>query len=460
MESQGPLLTDKSNIDIETTKSTCAIALHMQQPLIPAGGDDPYTARIISNLQQMMEHQTIGDNHNAPAYHWCYKRMGELIPQLVEEGRAPRIMLDYSGCLLHGLREMGADDVLASLKTLTCDERYQHCVEWLGTPWSHALAPSTPVQDYRLQVQAWQHHFAAIFGLQALGRVKGFSPAEMALPNHPDVCYEFVRTLKEQGFTWVLVPDYSIEQADTGRGVELKHIPHRLVAQNSTGESVSIVAIIKSQGSDPNLVGQMQPYYIARGLTRRDLAGRQIPPLVTQISDGENSGVMMAEFPLKYLEVVREASYSDTPMINVTEYLAHLISQGITEENLPAVQPVMQQRIWERFDQGSGPERLAQVIEALKQEDGGFYMASGNWTNNPSWVARHEHMLDPITQVSARFSEKVLTPGIPSSDPAYREALFYLLITQTSCYHSWGQGLWSDYAQALCHRATDCIESI
>ena len=68
-------------------------------------------------------------------------------------------------------------------------------MEWLGCPWGHAVAPSTPVQDYRLHVRAWQHHFAAIFGLEALGRVRGFSPAEMALPNHPDVAYAFVRTL-------------------------------------------------------------------------------------------------------------------------------------------------------------------------------------------------------------------------------------------------------------------------
>jgi hypothetical protein len=46
----------------------------------------------------------------------------------------------------------------------------------------------------RLHVRAWQHHFPAIFGLEALGRVRGFSPAEMALPNHPDVACAFVRT--------------------------------------------------------------------------------------------------------------------------------------------------------------------------------------------------------------------------------------------------------------------------
>src|SRR6266699_2268746 len=95
----------------------------------------------------------------------------------------PRVMLEYSGTLLAGLRQMGASEVLDALARLTGDERDRRAVEWLGCPWGHAVAPSTPVQDYRLHVQAWQHHFAALFGLDALHRVRGFSPSEMALPN-------------------------------------------------------------------------------------------------------------------------------------------------------------------------------------------------------------------------------------------------------------------------------------
>ena len=43
----------------------------------------------------------------------------------------------------------------------------------------------------------------------------GFSPAEMALPNHPEVCYEFVKTLKEAGYWWVLVQEHTIEDPET-----------------------------------------------------------------------------------------------------------------------------------------------------------------------------------------------------------------------------------------------------
>ena len=155
--------------------------------------------------------------------------------------------------------------------------------------------PSTPVQDYQLHVRAWQHHFAAIFGLEALGRVRGFSAAEMALPNHPDVAYEFVKTLNECGYGWLLVQEHTVELPD-GRPLERPYLPHRLVCASSQGDTAEIVAVVKTQGSDTKLVGQLQPYYEAKGLFRLELGGRLVPPLVTQIADGENGGVMMNEF--------------------------------------------------------------------------------------------------------------------------------------------------------------------
>ena len=50
-----------NGINFDRISSACAIALHMQQPLIPAGGHDLQTAEIISNLKYMMDHQEIGD---------------------------------------------------------------------------------------------------------------------------------------------------------------------------------------------------------------------------------------------------------------------------------------------------------------------------------------------------------------------------------------------------------------
>lgn len=111
-----------NRVDIGRVASTFAVALHMHQPLIPAAdGGDLRTAPIVSNLAWMMDHQDIGDNHNAPVFMWCYKRMGEFVRQLLGEARQPRVMLDYSGTLLYGMRQMGLDDVFDELRYLAND---------------------------------------------------------------------------------------------------------------------------------------------------------------------------------------------------------------------------------------------------------------------------------------------------------------------------------------------------
>jgi hypothetical protein len=449
---------DTSGVDFSRVRAGFACALHMHQPLIPAGGGDLRTAAIISNLKHMMDNQHYGDNHNAPVFHWCYKRMGEFIPQLVHEGKQPRVMLEYSGALLHGLVAMGLTDVIDALRPLTTQPEYYRAVEWLGAPWGHAVAPSTPVQDFRLHVQAFQHHFAALFGIESLDRLVGFSPSEMALPNHPDVAYHFVKTLKEAGYRWVLVQEHTVERIEDGGGLHQKHVPHLLVARNSDGQEASIVAIIKTQGSDTKLVAQMQPCYEARGLSRAQVAGKEIPQLVTQIADGENGGVMMNEFPSKYLEAMRESSHTESPPLNATEYLDYIESLGITEAQLPKIVPLFQKRLWDRYVPGTGPERLNAVIGELKREDHRFHVDGGSWTNNISWVKGYDHVMQPMERASARFSEVVLGRKVPSVHPAYRKALYHLLTAETSCYRYWGEGLWTDYGREIARRALEIIE--
>src|SRR2546430_14288635 len=63
-------------VRLEDIDAACAVALHMHQPLIPAG------AGIIGNLQWILEHQGLRDHHNPPGVRWGYPRMGEIIPQL------------------------------------------------------------------------------------------------------------------------------------------------------------------------------------------------------------------------------------------------------------------------------------------------------------------------------------------------------------------------------------------
>ena len=257
-----------TNIRIDQLNAGYACALHMHQPTIPTGDQ----GELISHLQHMFNNLGEGDNHNAEPFAQCYKRLADIIPSLIKEGCNPRIMLDYSGNLLWGVKQMGRTDITDALRFLACDTQMQTHVEWLGTFWSHAVAPSTPIPDLKLQISAWQHQFANLFGTAALQRVKGFSPPEMHLPNHPDTLYEFIKALKECGYQWLLVQEHSVEKLNgTPLDHEQKYIPNQLIAKNSHGEIISIIALIKTQGSDTKLVGQMQPFYEAQGLDRQEM---------------------------------------------------------------------------------------------------------------------------------------------------------------------------------------------
>jgi hypothetical protein len=80
-----PLASGEGTVDLSRLRSAFAIALHMHQPLIPAGGADPRSAGLISNLRQMMQSTSDEQRHNGGIFRWCYQRMGEFIPQLIGE---------------------------------------------------------------------------------------------------------------------------------------------------------------------------------------------------------------------------------------------------------------------------------------------------------------------------------------------------------------------------------------
>ncbi|MEO0852063.1 MAG: glycosyl hydrolase family 57 [Cyanobacteria bacterium J06648_11] len=461
---QDPIYLPVTNLKLEHLAAGFACALHMHQPTIPAGTNgDP-----ISNLQHMMENPHDGDNHNATVFAWCYQRMADWIPELVDKGDNPRIMLDYSGNLLWGLRQMGQHETLDKLTKITCDERYLPHVEWLGTMWSHAVAPSTPIPDLKLHIQAWQHHFAAIFGLDALKRVKGFSPPEMHLPNHPDTLYEYIKALKECGYRWLMIQADSVERPDgSGLWHEHKYVPNRLVATNSKGESISIAALIKTQGSDTKLVAQMQPYHEAKGLSKQTLGSVEVPPCGTQIADGENGGVMMNEYARDFQPIWGEIGDNGRGTygvagVNGTEYLELLEAAGVSEADYPVCHAVGQHKIWNVVDrENATPAAVEKAIADLTANDHQFHMDGASWTNDLSWVAGYENVLGPMTELSVAFHKKY--DSMLAQDPAvtrrpdYQQALLYNLLVQTSCFRYWGQGAWTDYARELFNRGMQAI---
>ncbi len=447
-----------TNLSLDNITAGFAIALHMHQPTIPAGQQ----GELINHLQYMFEHPYQGDNHNAGTFAYCYARLGDFIPELVGQGCNPRVMLDYSGTLLWGLQQMGRHDILDKLRRIACDPNYHPYVEWLGTLWGHAVVSSTPVPDLKLQIRAWQQHFAALFGLDALVRVRGFSPPEMHLPNHPDLLYAFISALNDCGYRWLLVQEHTIETMD-GLGITMPHVPHRLIARNSQGETTEIVVLIKTQGSDTKLVGQMQPYWEAKTLGRQTIGDYSIPPLVSQISDGENGGVMMNEFPSAFMRSwyeMRDAGGGRSGVVgmNGTEYLELLEAAGITAEHFPVCRAQGQHRLWQEVGENISPQGVADAIAAIQAVDPNFAMDGGSWTNDRSWVTGYENVLAPLEQLSAQFHQTmdkqlVQPDGLPlPRQDRYRNALVHNLLLQTSCFRYWGQGSWTEYAQEIYRR--------
>jgi len=151
--------------------------------------------------------------------------------------------------------------------------------------------------------------------------------------------------------------------------------------------------------------------------------------------------------------VVRECANSRTPLLNVSEWLEYLASIGVTPQDLPVCQPLFHKLIWERMKPGDGPDKLTEVIEAIKKENHRFHLEGGSWTSNMSWVRGYDSVMKPMEAASSHFYTKVIEPKISTADPRYRKALFYLLAAETSCYRYWGEGIWTDYGRELCRRA-------
>ena len=80
-------------------------------------------------------------------------------------------------------------------------------------------------------------------------------------------------------------------------------------------------------------------------------------------------------------------------------------------------------------------------------------MEGASWTNNLSWVDGYDNVLQPMQRFSARFHQRFdqqlsEQPSL-SRSLSYRNALMHLLLLETSCFRYWGQGQWTDYAQAI-----------
>ena len=245
-----------------------------------------------------------------------------------------------------------------------------------------------------------------------------------------------------------------------GTALSQPHWPHRLVARNSQGEVAEILALIKTQGSDTKLVGQMQPYWEAKTLHPQPLGGVRVPPLVSQISDGENGGVMMNEFPSAFMRSWYEIRDQGSQVVglNGTEYLELALADGSDQKLWPACQARGQQQLWQQLGDRTGTVAVTEAISALQAADPHFAMQGGSWTSDRDWVRGYDNVMEPLERLSVQFHQTMdRQPRHQDGQPLerqfrYRNALLHNLLLQTSCFRYWGQGAWTDYAREIYQR--------
>ena len=167
----------------------------------------------------------------------------------------------------------------------------------------------------------------------------------------------------------------------------------------------------------------------------------------------------MNEFPAKYKEVFSHAVREPIAGLNGTEYLEFLENCGLKEESYKPIQPVSQGKIWEFMDKYY-KNAADEAIEKAKKKYPGFNLDKASWTNDRNWVKGYEGVLGPINELSVEFHKRFKGKNEDEKNSSYRQALLYLLLSQTSCFRYWGEGIWTEYAKEICRRGRQVLKKI
>jgi hypothetical protein len=160
---------------------------------------------------------------------------------------------------------------------------------------------------------------------------------------------------------------------------------------------------------------------------------------------------MMNEFPRDYHKEFEHIGTPGTVALNGSEYMDLLYAKGVKPEDFIPIQPVSQHRIWAEIGEKFSPDAADQAIDRIKANDQGYNLDKASWTSDRSWVEGYGDVLDPMNTLSVKFHQKYDKVECKDQDD-YKNALHYLLLSQTSCCRYWGQGAWTDYAKELCRR--------
>ena len=246
----------------------------MHQPLIPAGGGrPPHAPRSSATSASCWSTRRCGTTTTPRPFSGATGGWASSSPSSAG-GQEPRVMLDYSGCLLHGLRQMGAGDVIEALAAPRQPTRRTAAASsgWAalgprrrpvhagpGLPPARARPGSTTSPPS----SGWTR-----WGGCAASRPRRWRCPTTRTP--PSSSSGPSGSAATAGCWSRSTPSSGRRTAGSaGRTCRTGWMPATLGAS-----AASITAVIKTQGSDTKLVGQMQPYYEAKGLSRVDLGGQ------------------------------------------------------------------------------------------------------------------------------------------------------------------------------------------
>jgi len=385
--------------------------LHMHQPLVW------YDNRLISNLEMMLLSKDSQNSWNGKLMARAYKNPARYVYELRKRGLKPKIMLDFSGILLEGLKDLTrtlkktrmngekiGDIIKLYDKVL---RKYPSDMEFAGTAYSHCYFPVTPEEDWAWQVEEWKNIFKKLFGNKALKNVKGFWLPEMGVPGDKNKLAKLIKILRDFGYEWIILPLDSIEK-EKNMGFEeiikMTSQPHLLSVKNQ-----EITAIIKVKY---DFIDQ-QAGCDANGVYEKSLEAARIfkskkPALVVPASDGENGNVMMNEFfPSTFIRFFEDKIDDKVSSLTISNFL---------EKYYPE-------------------EKIKSKIK-IKELGSSWIGSHENWTKG----TRRGLVNKKNLEVSKKFHK--IKPEKLKKKKVYEFAKRMLLILETSCYTYWDTSFW------------------
>ncbi|MEM7821397.1 MAG: glycoside hydrolase [Candidatus Aenigmatarchaeota archaeon] len=389
--------------------------LHFHQPLV---WDN---SKLISNVQKMIFSKDSRERWDGKLISRAYKNPAKYIKQLREEGHDAKIMLDFSGILLESLHELSKQgffdklevngekigDIIKIYKEVL--KKFPDSIEIAGTPYSHCYFPSTPEDDWRLQIEEWKKVFKKIFGIKALKRVRGFWLPEMGVPGFEDKLLKLISLIKETGFEWIILPLQCLEGYEKlsfeGK-IKIACQPHLLRVKDETITTIFRIPTYFIDQQAGCAVEELYKRLIFLGNVFEKISKK--PALVVPASDGENGNVMMNEFfPKTFLPFFKEKKDEKICSLLVSDFL----------DNFYELPPKSEIKIK---------------------------------TFGSSWVGTHKFWTEGIERskliernykLSKNFhlvEEKLKIKG----KKEFENLKKLLLISETSCYLYWGTSFW------------------